>query len=99
MDLEKTIQDAVSSSIDTVLPGLMHGYIEKLTSRMEEVYSVRTYNLLEASRETGIGYKKLLTAVKRGNLPSMCDGKHYRITHIDLKKWMNSEKNLKIVRK
>lgn len=99
MDLEKTIQDAVDNSIKAILPGVLSNQISSISAQLEQAYSVRTYNIQEACKETGIGYKKLLAAVKRGELPSMTDGKHYRIIHTDLKKWINEELKSKIVRK
>lgn len=92
MDFEQLVQEAITRNLQQLIPLQMNGYIQLVERKINETVNLKTYNVLEASKETGIGYKKLMSAVKSGNLPSFIDGKVYRIRHTDLLQWIEYHK-------
>lgn len=88
MSIEETIQTIVEKSLSHSIPRQMSIAMKDF----ETILNLRTYSLLEASRVTGIGYKKLYTATRNHVLPSFQDGRITRVRHTDLQEFIESEK-------
>lgn len=73
------------------VPEIIKGLTEKVETIIEESVELRSYSILEAAKVSGIGYKKLNAACKRGELPFFTDGKTYKIQHAELKKYINNQ--------
>ena len=88
MSIEETIQTTVERSLAHTIPK----QIGVALKDFEALLNLRTYSLLEASRVTGIGYKKLYNATRNQKLPSFQDGRITRVRHTDLFEYIEQEK-------
>ncbi|MBN2728943.1 MAG: hypothetical protein JXR53_06935 [Bacteroidales bacterium] len=73
--MEELIKEAVEKYMEQTIPR----YLEKIIHVVEERLNLQTYSIREATKVTGIGYTKLYNAAMQGIIPSIYDGRTYKV--------------------
>ena len=87
--MEEDIKETVERYLENTVPK----YLNKLVLAVEERLNLQSYSVKKATEITGLGYTKLHNAVTRGEIPSIHDGRTYKVKHTDLFYYMEKEKD------
>jgi excisionase family DNA binding protein len=86
--MEEEIKETVEKYLEKTIPK----YLEKIIQVVEERLNLQAYSIRAATKVTGIGYSKLYNAAMQGKIPSIYDGRTYKVKHTDLFFYMENEK-------